>query len=201
MNSFKLTAVGDALCSEKIYKSFENNGRYDFSGLLSELTIDENNLNYYNQESLIGGKNLGLCGSISKQINNHKQAHFNSPHEFAEEIIKNNFNMVSLSNNHTLDKNIMGVKHSLNFWKDKGVITAGSYKEYNDDIILNHIHEKNGIKFAFFSYTTKINSKYNYNNLPYLRHDFNYQSVKHDIELVKDKVDLIIVAMHWGNEY
>ena len=35
----------------------------------------------------------------------------------------------------------------------------------------------------------------------YLTNIFDYAKAKADIERVRDKVDVLIVAMHWGQEY
>ena len=60
----------------------------------------------------------------------------------------------SLATNHTLDKGEKGVLNSRKYWNSKeGVIAAGSYSSFEerDKVIVN---EKNGLKYAFLSYTT-----------------------------------------------
>ena len=61
--------------------------------------------------------------------------------------------------------------------------------------------EKNGIKYAFFSYTTVTNGLLPPSGKEYLTNIYEKNKVLKDIEKVKDKADLIIVAMHWGEEY
>ena len=39
------------------------------------------------------------------------------------------------------------------------------------------------------------------NKEPYIVNLFNEEKVKEDIDAVRDKVDILIVAMHWGTEY
>ena len=59
------------------------------------------------------------------------------------------------------------------------------------------IYEQNGIKYAFFAYTTISNANV---KKEYLLNMYSADKVKNDIETVKDQVDVIIVSMHWGVE-
>ena len=63
------------------------------------------------------------------------------------------------------------------------------------------IKEKNNITYTMLSYTTITNGL----NVPagksYLLNKYDKEQVKKDIEAVRDKVDVLIVAMHWGVEY
>lgn len=198
--SFTLTAVGDALCHESIYNFFKTKDGYDFTNLLSKYDLNKDNLNYVNVESLIGGKELGIMGSISKREENTYQHHFNSPEEFGDVLVKQGFNLMSLSNNHVLDMDEEGVKNSLKYWSKQPVICAGSY-ENEKDRFKKHIYVKNGIKYAFFAYTMKYNTKKNFPSHPYYRNDWDEKLIKQDIESIKNDVDLIIVSVHWGSEH
>ena len=80
------------------------------------------------------------------------------------------------------------------------MITAGQYSSL-EDRNQKRIYEKNGIKFAFFSYTTVTNGLLPPSGKEYLTNIYSYEKAKKDIEQVKDEVDFIIVAAHWGTEY
>ena len=98
---------------------------------------------------------------------------FNSPKEFGDNMIDIGFNIVNLATNHTIDR--------------------------GENAII--IKEKNGIKYTMLSYT------YGTNGLPvpegkeYLVNLYSDEKAKEDIEKVRDKVDLLLVSMHWGTEY
>lgn len=63
------------------------------------------------------------------------------------------FNLVSTANNHVLDKGAKGIQSSLSFWKqEKGVVEDGTYTNHLDQQAIP-IHEINGIRYAFISYT------------------------------------------------
>ena len=192
--TMSLVMVGDALIHDSIYKdAYVGDNNYDFLDMFEYVgeDIKDYDLKYYNQETIIGGKDLGLS--------NYPM--FNSPDEIGSDLVKTGFNMVSLANNHSLDKGERGINYSVNFWKSMdGVISAGSYNSWEDRNEVK-IYEKNGIKFAFLSYTTGTNGIPLPEGKEYLVNVYSDDVVKDDISAVKDKVDVIIVAMHWGSEY
>ena len=189
-----IVMVGDALIHDSIYNdAYIGDNKYDFSLMFSDIEpiIKDYDLKYYNQETIIGGKDLGLS--------NYPM--FNSPDEIGENLVNIGFNMVSLANNHSLDKGKKGILYSTSFWKNQeGVITAGSYDSWNERNKIR-IYETNGIKYVFFAYTTTTNGLSIPDGEEYLLNVYDSEIVKKDIESVRDDVDVIIVAMHWGEEY
>ena len=200
--SLRLAMVGDALIHDSVYNAYKKSGnKYDFTGMFKYIKpiIQEYDLAYYNQETILGGKSLGLS--------NYPQ--FNSPQEVGDGFLDAGFNLVSMATNHTLDKYYMTngktVVNSRKYWNSKmdeneNLIAAGSYtsKEEQDQVI---IREKNGIKYALLSYTTMTNGIPVPSGKSYTVNVYDKDKVKKDIEKYRDKVDLLMVAMHWGIEY
>lgn len=204
-----LFAVGDALIHDAVYNDAKTNeigndgyNIYDFKPMLEYIKpiAQSHDLSFYNQETIIGGKNLGLS--------NYPM--FNSPDEIGINMIESGFNIVNLATNHTMDKGKDGAIYSANFWENQEVYTTGSYtsEEKKDNI---QIKEKNGITYAVLAYTYGTNGLpvpegYEYLvNLWSTSNDKAYEEykekVKTDIEKIRNKVDILIVSMHWGNEY
>ena len=184
-----LIAVGDILIHESVYKdALKEDGTYDFHYMFTDIEpiIKKYDLKFCNQESLIGGKTLGISGYPS----------FNSPDEIGDELVNLGFNLISLANNHSLDKGEDAINYSNSYWKNKDVITAGSYSNSDERNKVN-VYEQNGIKYAFLAYTTISNASV---KKDYLLNIYSADKAKKDIEAVKDQVDLIIVSMHWGVE-
>jgi len=201
--SAKMVMVGDALIHNSVYEAYKKSGnKYDFTGMFKYIKpyIKDYDLAYYNQETILGGKSLGLS--------NYPQ--FNSPTEVGDGFLDAGFNLVSMATNHTLDRyygtNGKTVVNSRKYWNSKmdeneELIAAGSYtsKEEQDKVI---IREKNGIKYALLSYTTMTNGIPVPNGKSYTVNVYNKEQVKKDIEKYrKEGVDLLMVAMHWGIEY
>ena len=192
----KVFMVGDALIHSAIYEDArQSDGTYDFTPMLSAIKpiSTKYDLAYYNQETILGGKDLGYSN----------YPRFNSPQEVGDAFVDAGFNLVSLATNHTMDKGEQGVLNSVAYWKTKsGVVSSGQWssdEERNQSIAT--IHEVNNIKYAFISYTIWTNGLNTPTGKEYLNNLYSEEKAKADIEAVRDKVDFVIVAMHWGTEY
>ena len=191
-----MAMVGDALIHGTVYLTanrYANYNGYDFKPMLkyTKELIQDYDLAYYNQETILGGTELGLS----------TYPLFNSPYEVGDAFIDAGFNLVSLATNHTLDKGERGILNSRAYWnKQENVVAAGSYSsnEERDKIIVS---EKNGLTYAFLSYTAYTNGLIVPKGKEYLVNVYDKEKVKKDVEAYKDKVDVIMVAMHWGTEY
>lgn len=189
-----IAMVGDCLIHRFVYEDASNgNGTYNFNKMLTEVKplIEGYDLKYYNQESIIGGKSMGLSA----------YPRFNSPEEIGDAMLDTGFNLVGLSNNHTMDKGEKGVINSVNYWKSKNVHYTGqalSEEEREENV---QVHEINGVKYAFLAYTTVTNGLLPPSGKDYLTNIYSDEKVKKDVDKIRNEADVIIVAMHWGVEY
>lgn len=185
-----LIMVGDALIHESIYKYAKEDDGYDFKKIftLVKPIIEEYDLAFYNQETILGGTELGLSTYPT----------FNSPYEVGDAFLDMGFNLVSLANNHTLDRGSKAVLNSRSYWNKQDVLVSGSAssKEERDKVV---IKEVNGIKYTLLAYTTSTNGIRRPND--YYVNFYDANVVKEDIERVRDEVDYLFVSMHWGIEY
>ena len=187
-----LIATGDGLIHNAVYFSYEqSDGSYDFSGALKYVKdiVKNYDIAYYNQETpFAGGEPSGYPS-------------FSTPSEFGDAMIDAGFNMISLATNHTYDKGENGVLNFYNYFKDKKDIVyngiADSFESRNNFII----GEKNNITYSMLSYTTSTNGLNAPSGKEYLVNVYDKEQVKEDILALRDKVDVLIVAMHWGVEY
>ncbi len=212
-SSISLVMVGDYLIHSSIYKDASRNAKYngyDFKPMLTYIKEKVRNydLAYYNQETILGGTELGLSDYPT----------FNSPYEAGDAMIDAGFNLVSLATNHTLDSGSKAVLNSRAYWdKQEDVLAVGSYDSFErqEETV---IKEKNNISYAMLNYTYGTNGiavpegkEYLVNvwptnlNINDPEKDEMYidykERVKEDVEKLRDKVDVLIVAMHWGVEY
>ena len=204
-------AAGDNLIHQSIYKDAQTSyNEYDFTPMyeLIKPIVKEYDIAYYNQETILGGKDLGVSDYPT----------FNSPQEVGDAMIDAGFNLVSLATNHTMDSGEQAVLKSREYWDTKeNVLAVGSYSSFEDKEKIR-IMEKNNISYTMLNYTYGTNGIAVPKGKEYLvnvwptdleindpEKDTKYQEykkeVKKDIDKVRDKVDVLIVAMHWGVEY
>ena len=206
--------AGDNLIHSSVYKDANKNANYngyDFKPMYEYIKpiVCEYDIAYYNQETILGGTELGLGDYPT----------FNSPYEVGDAMVDAGFNLVSLATNHTMDSGEKAIINSRNYWNNKdNVLAVGSYSSMEERNEVN-ILEKNNITYTMLNYTYGTNGirvpsgkEYLVNvwptdidNINDPERDTKYQAykdtVKEDIDRVRDKVDVLIVAMHWGVEY
>ena len=192
----KVFMVGDALIHSSVYvDAYQSDGSYDFKPMLQYIKpiSSQYDIAYYNQETILGGAELGFSN----------YPRFNTPKECGDAFIDAGFNMVSLATNHTMDKGETGVLNSVSYWKEHPDITSsGQWSSYEDrDASVAKVYEVNNIKYAFISYTIWTNGLETPSDKEYLNNVYSEEKAKRDIEAIRDKVDFVIVAMHWGTEY
>ena len=121
-----MVMVGDNLIHSSIYKdAYDGNGGYDFTKMyeLVKPIVSQYDIAYYNQETILGGKELGVSDYPT----------FNSPQEVGDAMIDAGFNLVSLASNHTMDSGEKAVLSSREYWDSKeGVLAVGSYASFED---------------------------------------------------------------------
>ena len=186
-----LTMTGDALVSPNIYKDAYKDGKYDFRKMFEPLVseISSSDLLFYNQETVLTDQKLGFSGYPL----------FTTPQDFGMTMVNLGFNLVNLANNHTLDKGEKGIFATCNFWNSfPGIMTGGSSctKEESET---PKIMEMDGITYTLLSYTTSTNNLKSPND--YYVNIYTPERVKRDFEKVQNKADVILVSMHWGEEY
>ena len=99
--SVSLVMVGDNLIHSSIYKDAKRlaggNG-YDFKPIIEYIKekVQNYDLAYYNQETVLGGSELGVSDYPT----------FNSPQEAGDAMLDAGFNLVSLATNHKMDRGV-----------------------------------------------------------------------------------------------
>ncbi|MEN2466408.1 CapA family protein [Ornithinibacillus sp. JPR2-1] len=198
MSKLKLVATGDVLLHDRIYNLCKtNNGTYDFTKKMApaEKLLKSGDITLVNLESIVAGEELGLA-SFPK---------FNNPVELAENLKQFGTDIVSNSNNHTMDFGEEGALKSIENLEKIGLMYVGSYKSEKDRKKYRII-EKNGIKCAFLSYTCVTLGSNPPKNKDYLLNRIvknQTKDVRREIERLKEahSPDVVIVSLHFGREY
>lgn len=192
VESITLGAIGDILIHDWVYQDAKTETGYDFNPMFQHISsiLHEPDILLANQETILGGEEFGISSYPL----------FNSPQEVGDALIQAGVDIVSTANNHSLDKGEKGLKASIDYMDKIGLPHVGTYRspeEQKSLVILN----KNGIKVAYLSYT------YGTNGIPiprgkdHLVNLIDQEKMKDEIHRAKKAADVVVMSLHWGNEY
>ena len=141
-----IVSFGDTLCHKPLYNAAydKETGIYDFSSMFKyvEKYFQNSTINIGNCESPMAGSERGYSGYPT----------FNAPEHLAIDLKELGVDIMTTSNNHTLDKGFSGLSSTLDFLDDAGIAHVGTARtEEEQNTIL--FMDLNGIKTAFLSYT------------------------------------------------
>lgn len=193
-NELDLVMAGDVLLHLRLaYWSEDGKGGYDFNPIfkLIKPIIKKADLAIVNQETILGGKELGVSGYPT----------FNGPYELGDAIANAGFDVVLQSNNHSLDRGKQGIYNCLNFWKKYPKIKTVGINTSEAQKKKLCIYKKNGIKVAILNYTYGTNGIPLPKGMPYAVNYLVKDEVINDIKRAEKEADFTIVCPHWGTEY
>ena len=193
-NELDLVMAGDVLLHTRLaYWSEDGKGGYDFNPIfkLIKPIIKKADLAIVNQETILGGKELGVSGYPT----------FNGPYELGDAIAGAGFDVVLQSNNHSLDRGKQGIYNCLNFWKKYPKIKTVGINTSEAQKKKLCIYKKNGIKVAILNYTYGTNGIPLPKGMPFAVNYLVKDEVINDIKRAEKEADFTIVCPHWGTEY
>ena len=187
-----MASVGDVLIHNSVYEDAQVGDTYDFKPMfrLIQPYIEQADIAIANSETIIGGSELGLSSYPT----------FNSPYELGNDLKAIGFDVVSMANNHTLDRGEKAIQNAINHWNKIGVIQTGASRNDKERQEIRTL-TKNGITFSFLSYT------YGTNGIPipdgknYLVNLIDKDQIKKDVKAAQAVSDVVVASMHFGNEY
>ena len=194
--SADLFMVGDCLMHLSVTNDGrQEDGKYDYSKQFAQIAAMAKNydLRYYNQESILGGEELGYSG----------YPQFNTSDGVGETLIRDGFNMVSLANNHALDMGAAGIEHSMAFWRSHPEVCVSGTNLSEEERKKIPVICVNGITAAFLSWTYGTNGLNPPEGKEYLVNVYtgHEQEMLEQVRSADKLADVVIIAMHWGVEY
>lgn len=187
-----LAAVGDILIHSSIYRDAQIDDGFDFTPMFQRIKpiIEGADIAFANQETMIGGVEIGLSD----------YPRFNSPFEVGDALKATGFDIVSMANNHTLDRGEIAITNAIRHWNQLNMHYVGAYQSEEDRNRIR-VLESGEISFAFLAYS------YGTNGLPipegkdYLINLIDKEQMKEDIQKAKPLSDVVVVSLHFGHEY
>ncbi len=189
-----LMAVGDIMLGRSIGGIIENDGvEKPFASVIDQL--EKADLTIGNLE----------CPISERGEPEEKAYAFRAPLSSAMSLKLAGFDLLNLANNHVLDFGQEAFFDTLESLEEQGIAFCGAGQDENstrNPIIL----ERNGLRIAFLGYLNIPIWKYDYiqwravEDEPGIAWGFRYD-IKTDVEKVAQKSDIVVVMMHFGNEY
>lgn len=193
--SISMAVVGDIMCHGPNYKDAYNASTktYDFSTFFPQIKsyISNADIAVGNLETTFAGGNKAYSGYPT----------FNSPPQLAKDIQDLGIDVLTTSNNHSMDSGYNGLINTIDTLDNLGISHTGTFKSEEDkNKIL--IKDVNGVKIAFLSYTYGTNGISIPKGKEYCINLINKDLIKKQLESAKaQNPDVICVSMHWGIEY
>lgn len=187
-----LSAVGDILIHDSLYWDAETEDGYDFNPMFAKIKpyMEKADITVANSESIIGGSEIGVSSYPS----------FNSPFEVGDALKAAGVDVVTMANNHTLDRGEKAIANAIGYWDKIGMIHTGSALSADESAQIATKTE-NGITFSFLSYT------YGTNGIPtpigkdYLVNRIDQVKIKEELTQAKKQSDVVVLSLHFGQEY
>lgn len=189
-----LMMIGDMLVHEGVYKSgLQDDGTYNFDHLFQHILpeIKAADISIVNQETILGGTELGLSGYPT----------FNSPYELADAISSAGFNIALHATNHTIDKGLRGVNNCIAYWKNFPDVKVLGINENEEQYNSIYVYQKEDFKISILNYTYGTNGIPIPKDNPYVVNLLDEDKIRQDVTKAKEISDLVIVCPHWGTEY
>lgn len=190
-----IVMTGDVLMHGKVIESGHRaDGSYCYDQFFENILpdIDSADIRIVNQETVMGGEELGISGYPS----------FNSPFETGDAEATAGFNIILHATNHALDKDFTGIENCLNYWKTKhpdiAILGINVDQAGQDDIF---VFDKEGFRIAILNYTFESNSVLVSTGKEYCLNLFDRDRMHRDISKAKTISDMVVVCPHWGTEY
>jgi len=182
------TLGGNVLINSNMwYDTISQDNTYEFDSVFEYLNdiMKKSNVNFYFQQSIIGGKDLGLSAYYN----------YNSPYDVVDTLKEIGFNTVSLASYHSYDKGLTGISNSIKYLNEQKITYSG-VSDNIENRLENNIITKNGLKIAILSYTTGTDEVV---NEEYAVNKYSDEKVKTDVEKMKETADIVMVTIDWSD--
>ncbi|WP_404457511.1 CapA family protein [Oceanobacillus kapialis] len=190
--SITVSAIGDMLIHAPVYRDAKTEDGYDFTPMLEKVKpyLQDATVTIANQETMIGGEELGLSS----------YPQFNSPFAVGDALKEAGVDVVTLANNHTLDRGEVAVQRAISHWEAIDMMYTGAYKSEADQERIRVQETEAGISLAYLSYTYGTNGIPTPSGKDYLVNRIDREQIAGDMAKAKDMADAVIVSLHFGTE-
>jgi poly-gamma-glutamate synthesis protein (capsule biosynthesis protein) len=188
-DKLRLVFTGDIMAHIEQVDGARRGDSWDFSPQFRRVVpLFYNALSVGNLETVFAGRERGFAGYPS----------FNTPDELAGALKALGIQIVTLSNNHIMDRGAAGALRTTRVLDSAGILWTGLRTKDRSGEVLTVNHD--GFRIAFINYAYGSNSRVSFDKVE--MNVISEASVTEAISLAKAaSPDLIAACFHWGNEY
>jgi len=125
---------------------------------------------------------------------------FNCPDELATALKRSGFHVLTTANNHCMDRGVRGLKRTLAVLDRHGLAHTGTFRT-RQAARTPLIRRVKGFKVGILSYTYGTNKLPVPKDKPWLVNRIQRTKMLRDLKAIRGKADLVIVALHFGQEF
>jgi len=192
--TISISAVGDIMCHTVQFEYAKvSRDSFDFNPVFRNVSkhLSKSDFTFGNIETVFAGKKAKYTG----------YPRFNSPSDLLYALKNAGFDLLTTSNNHSLDRGEVGVLRTINELNKRSLNYNGTYVSQADHDSIRIFNIK-GISIAFLAYSYGTNGNPIPKGKSYLINLIDYESIHRDIQAAKSKnPDIVLVHFHFGDEY
>jgi poly-gamma-glutamate synthesis protein (capsule biosynthesis protein) len=190
----RLIFIGDIMAHKEQLEAAQRGTSWDFTPQFRRIKpLFSDALVVGNLETVFAGKDKTYTG----------YPQFNTPDELADAVKDAGVQIVTLANNHMLDRREAGIARTIEVLDNAGIFWTGLGNEtlgINEPLVV----EYKGIRLAFVNYTYGSNNPHSANptSEDVKLNIISDNLVEEGLMRAKDyEPDIIVACFHWGNEY
>ena len=189
-----ISVVGDIMCHAPQFE-YARIGKdsFDFNPTFRMVSerLSKSDFTFGNLETVFAGFKAKYSG----------YPQFNSPSDLADALKNAGFDLLTTSNNHSLDRGEIGIRKTIDELKNRGISYNGTFVSQADRDSIRIINIR-GIVIAFLAYSYGTNGNPIPSGKSYLINMIDFDLIRKDIGKAKLlKPDLVLVHYHFGQEY
>ncbi|HZW39903.1 MAG TPA: CapA family protein [Ignavibacteriaceae bacterium] len=189
-----INVVGDIMCHSPQYQYAQVNGdSFDFKPFFRKVE------KYFLNDDLTLGNFETTTAGAKEEYSGYP--FFNSPDDYITSLKEVGFDILTTSNNHSLDKGVKGLLRTIDIMNLNGIHYNGTFASQRDRDSIRLLNIK-GINIAFLSYSYGTNGLPVPKEKPYVINLLDTTLIFNDIRRAKMiGADIVFVHYHWGKEY
>lgn len=193
--SITISVVGDLMCHSPQFENARvSKDSFDFNPPFREVKslLSKADLTFGNFETVTAGKENSNYTGYPK---------FNSPASYVSALVNSGFDLLTIANNHMLDRGMIGVIKTILEIRKNNISYTGAFLSQSDRDSIRVFNLK-GIKLAVLAYSYGTNGNPVPQGKNYLINLIDYDLIKNDITKAREKgAEIVLVNFHFGDEY